>query len=414
MFTVKSASAEQLPRHWNSLDGIRGLAILMVVFTHAFHSNYETGGMLVRPIGQLFDYCRFGVDLFFVLSGFLITGILVDTLGDEGYFRKFYMRRTLRIFPLYYGVLLVLFLLTPRLHLHWQGMGWLLPFYLQNLSPGTIRNFFPSPSIGLYHFWSLAVEEQFYLVWPAIVLLVRRRDRLLRVALIGSAAALALRLMLVSAGVSEQLVRVTTVCRADTLLLGGALAFLYRSRSWERVQRAAPWGVFAVAAILLAIIPAEPRLAVLHPRLWPFWQDGLHYSVLAVGFACMIAWALRAGSLCERVFLTGWLRFLGKYSYGLYVLHVLVLTQLEQPLRATIGAATHSKLLGVIGSAVILISLSIALAYACFHLYEKPFLGLKRYFAYGPKRQPERLPERESVLGGHLSGPLEGINLVNS
>ncbi len=131
----------------------------MVILSHAFKSNYETQGPLINFVGQVLYYGYFGVDLFFVLSGFLITGILYDSRQDDGYFRKFYARRALRILPLYYGVLIVCLLLTHPLHLHWGDMGWLLMLYLQNLHPMKIMDFSPGAGIGLYHFWSLAVEE---------------------------------------------------------------------------------------------------------------------------------------------------------------------------------------------------------------------------------------------------------------
>lgn len=95
----------------------------MVIGCHAFESYYESQGFVYRTIGAWLHYGNTGVDLFFVLSGFLITGILFDSLKDEGYFRKFYARRVLRIFPLYYAVLFVCLLLTWPLHLHWNGMA---------------------------------------------------------------------------------------------------------------------------------------------------------------------------------------------------------------------------------------------------------------------------------------------------
>lgn len=165
------AQSRSIPTgHLLPLDGVRGLAILMVVCSHSFESNYNSGSLPVRVLGHLFYYGSFGVDLFFVLSGFLITGILVDSITDAHYFRNFYARRALRIFPLYYLVLLLCFALTRPLHLHWGSMGWLLPVYLQNLRPQEIVTFSAGSGIALFHFWSLAIEEQFYLVWPAIVL----------------------------------------------------------------------------------------------------------------------------------------------------------------------------------------------------------------------------------------------------
>jgi len=384
--------------HLTPLDGVRGLAILMVICSHAFESNYETSGALVRFVGHLFYYGLFGVDLFFVLSGFLITGILFDSLNDSGFFRKFYARRALRIFPLYYGVLLVCFALTRLLHLHWGDMGWLLLAYLQNLHPYAFNNFTPGAGIGLYHFWSLAVEEQFYLVWPAVVFFVRGKRGLLVTTLAASVGAFLLRLILLTGGVSALAIHVTTICRADSLLLGGSLAMLYRSRHWPRVLRIAPWGFLGAATIIVAsIILLEPRLAS-HPLLDRFWLDGVRYSVLALGFVCLIAWSLRPGSLCQWVFQRGWLRFLGKYSYGIYVLHVLALSLLALPLRAAILQATHSKLVAVAAAGIVSLTVGILAAYVSFHLYEKPFLRLKHLFDYS--RPSLNDSSREEVIAG--------------
>jgi peptidoglycan/LPS O-acetylase OafA/YrhL len=368
--------------HLLPLDGVRGLAILMVMGSHAFESNYEKSSRTIGWIGGILHYGYAGVDLFFVLSGFLITGILYDSLKDGGYFRKFYARRVLRIFPLYYGVLVVCFLLTRPLHLHWGAMGWLLVLYLQNLQPLAIVTFKPGPHLGLYHFWSLAVEEQFYLVWPAVVFFVRTRSGLLRTTLIASGGALVLRIMLVALGASPLAIHVTTVCRADSLLLGGALALVYRSPRWEQILKAAPWGfVGATAVIVLAIVLVEPHLLA-NPMGYLMWSEGLQYTVLAVASASLIAWSLRPGSRCGRLFESGPMRFLGKYSYGIYVLHVLVLSAMNLPLRAALLGVTHSKLVAVVGAGVTSLAVSVGAAYLSYHFYERPFLRLKHHFDY--------------------------------
>jgi peptidoglycan/LPS O-acetylase OafA/YrhL len=384
--------------HLLPLDGVRGLAILMVMGCHAFESNYERASPVVRFIGEFLHYGIVGVDLFFVLSGFLITGILYDSLKDDGYFRKFYARRVLRIFPLYYGVLAVCFLLTRPLHLHWGAMGWLLVLYLQNLQPAAIVKFAPGASIALYHFWSLAVEEQFYLVWPAVVLLVSTKRGLLRTTLIGSAGALLLRLVLVVSGSSPLAIHVTTICRADSLLLGGALALLYRSPSWARVMKWAPWGfagATTVAVVMLGFV--EPRMSG-HPMGYLIWSEGFEYTFLAVASAGLIAWSLQRGSLCSRVFEMRPLRFLGKYSYGIYVLHVLVLTLMNLQLRAVLLEATHNKLVAVVGAGLASLAVSIVVAYLSYHLYERPFLRLKHYFDYARPTLNHGSPEDAVVV----------------
>ncbi len=361
----------------------------MVIVSHAFRANSEAGGAAGRLLGNVVGYGLFGVDLFFVLSGFLITGILVDSVEGDGYFSKFYARRTLRIFPLYYGVLLVVFLLTPLLHLHWEGMGWLLLGYLQNIRPEQIVTFTPGAGIALNHFWSLAIEEQFYLVWPAIIFMVRDRRRLLQVTMAGAVGALVLRLVLLHWGATAAAIHVGALTRADSLLLGGSLALLYRTRHWGRVTKLAPWGFAAAAAVVVlsivhfggdfAGIPFSPA-----KRLW---VSGPRYTFLALGSACLIAWSLEFGSSCGWLFQRKWLMFFGKYSYGIYVLHMLALSPILTVLRRVIFEATNSKLLGVAGAGVLELGLSVAAAVVCFRIYEKPILGLKAYFsyAYAPK-----------------------------
>jgi peptidoglycan/LPS O-acetylase OafA/YrhL len=368
--------------HLLALDGVRGLAILMVMCSHAIESDYESHGGVIRLVGRSLRYGTIGVDLFFVLSGFLITGILFDSLNDGGYFRKFYIRRVLRILPLYYGVLLVCLLLTHALQLKWGTMPWLLLVYLQNLRPAAIAGFAPGRHLALYHFWSLAVEEQFYLVWPAVVFWVRTRSGLLRTMLICSAGAVVVRVGMVLAGAAPVAIHETTICRADSLLLGGVLALLYRSAEWETAKRWAPWGFVAAIATYAGVNTIVNTRFIDAPRQGMLWSEGMSYTVLAIGFACLIVWALKEGSVCAWVFQWGWLRFLGKYSYGLYVLHVLVLSAVALPLRGALLGATHNKAVAVVGAGAACFGISMVAAYASYHLFERHFLRLKHRFDY--------------------------------
>lgn len=394
--------------HLLPLDGVRGLAILMVMGTHAFESNYETASPFVRLMGELLHFGSAGVDLFFVLSGFLITGILYESLRDEGYFRKFYARRALRIFPLYYGVLLVCLLLTWPLHLHWGGMGWLLAFYLQNLRPHGIDTLALGQHIALYHFWSLAVEEQFYLVWPAVVLFVGTKRGLLRTTLTASAAALVLRLVLVACGASPLAIHMTTICRADSLLLGGALALVYRSWRWAEVERWARTGFWVAAVFLVVAINFVEPLLQNHPMGYLMWSEGFRYTGFALAAASLIAWSLRKGSMCGQLFEMRVLRFLGKYSYGIYVLHVLVLSAMNLPLRAALLGATHSKLVAVVGAGVTSLGVSIVAAYLSYHLYEWRFLRLKRHFDYARPTLNHGSPEDAQLVVAPAGGTALG------
>ena len=172
-----------LPKHILALDGLRGMAILGVILFHAA-VEYAPSTLSGKALGAVFNVGWGGVDLFFVLSGFLITGILLETRGTAGFFRNFYARRTLRIFPLYYGVLFVIFVVlphyrpfdTPGLQTIARNQGWFWT-YLTNFGfivHGSV--FGNSDWLLLNHFWSLAVEEQFYLVWPLLVYLLSGRS----------------------------------------------------------------------------------------------------------------------------------------------------------------------------------------------------------------------------------------------
>src|SRR5437870_557283 len=161
-----------------ALDGLRGIAILMVMLYHQTVMVGSTG--IDRFVGFWTLSGWIGVDLFFVLSGFLITGILSDSKGATGYFRNFYARRVLRIFPLYYGVVAFSLLILPYIP-HWK---------LENLARikgdelwywTYLSNFSIAAHAAFRHgildvSWSLSIEEQFYLMWPLLVLLLSRRS----------------------------------------------------------------------------------------------------------------------------------------------------------------------------------------------------------------------------------------------
>src|SRR5215472_4905523 len=157
--------ASPYSHHVPALDGVRGLAILLVMGSHFFagtpHNRPE------RLLRMMQGFGGTGVDLFFVLSGFLITGILYDSLHDSRFFRKFYARRALRILPLYYGVLATFAIIGLCERRSSSGELLSLALYLQNTSliAQPIVVYAAPLFLPLGHFWSLAIEEQFYLVW---------------------------------------------------------------------------------------------------------------------------------------------------------------------------------------------------------------------------------------------------------
>jgi peptidoglycan/LPS O-acetylase OafA/YrhL len=242
-------------RHNTALDGIRGLAILMVLFCHLVYISNGTQTPLYALVRGIRDISISGVDIFFALSGFLITRILVRTAMDHHFFLNFYARRALRIFPLYYGVLFLLFALTPVLHIHWHGDQWRLLTYSNRLFPsssGNAWNFYYGGFISLVNFWSLHIEEQFYMLWPVFVYFLRTPRRLLPVAACISLACLVNRLILFHHGYSREFLYTSLVTRADSLLIGAclALALLTRLHPWI-LKLATP--VF-VSSLFLAIV----------------------------------------------------------------------------------------------------------------------------------------------------------------
>lgn len=370
--------------HLVPLDGLRGIAILAVMASHLFAVNYAGSSAPVRVLGRIFYYGWMGVDLFFVLSGFLITGILVDSREGAGYFRNFYMRRVLRIFPLYYGVLFLLLALTPVLGIQWHGIFVPLLLYLQNFQEFNRYTFSLSPDISLNHMWSLAIEEQFYLLWPLLVYVARTRRRVLVLALCLSAVALGLRVLLMAVWGNAYAAHHSMFARADSLLLGAALAMLFRDREmWPRVLRWAPWAFAGCAGLVLLSLGAG-GVRVFASQYWVFC---LRFSVVAVASAGLLAWSLRPGVVAS-VFSVRVLRFFGKYSYGLYVLHMTFLPLLSRVGRAALFALYPSKAFAVAGTAALVLLLSCAAAWLSFQLYEKPFLRLKRFFDYSAPTRP--------------------------
>jgi len=215
--TAEDALGRLVRGHMPALDGLRGIAILLVL-AHGFDVIQTRGGP-GHDVDLVLDVGWIGVQLFFVLSGFLITGILLDTRSSPHYFRKFWVRRALRIFPLYYGVLLV-----AALFGHGSIYLWT---YTNNFATA-----FGHGDPTFPHFWSLAVEEQFYLLWPLVVWLVARRGVVaLSVAL--SALAIASRIYARHRWGYEAAYEFTP-CRMDALAIGAGTAALIRSDRWRR------------------------------------------------------------------------------------------------------------------------------------------------------------------------------------
>jgi len=387
-----SADAERIriSGHLPGLDGVRGLAILMVMGIH-FVGDATPRNLGERIAVKLGSYGVLGVDLFFVLSGFLITGLLLDSKGDPRYFRNFYARRTLRIFPLYYMVLALLFLvlplfvaLPPPLEEARRHQAWLWTyttnFYLAAKASWALTY--------VSHFWSLAIEEHFYLLWPLVVFSFRR-ETLERICLGVIGVALALRLALSVAGVSEISISVLTPCRVDTLCIGALLAVVARREGGaDALVRSSGKAALAILAVTLVVsawcAATKIGLPVLHP---------IRGTLFAMFFGALTLMSIqRAGqSFVARVFQSSGLRMFGKYSYGLYVYHgLLSWHMLYLGIGERLEALLGNSSLALAARAVLGVGFSLLVAVVSYELFEKRFLALKRLFE--PRKDLSAVP----------------------
>ena len=397
--------------HHPALDGLRGVAVLMVLAFHFLHIDGE-GGAVERTLLSASRAGWAGVDLFFVLSGFLITGILLDAREGQGYFRVFYARRVLRIFPLYYAYLAVLFLvvplLLPSLDVKPGTQGWLWT-YLGNVLFAREGGFEASPYTA--HFWSLAVEEQFYLFWPLLVwVLPRRRLALACVALVG--LAFALRFGIHRTTFNATAAYVLTPARVDALAMGALVAIAAREPGWwPPVRRSAPWVLAASAAAVAAVWVEQGGIFGGDPvvQVWAF-------GPLAAAFAAVLVLAVDAAprSLLSRALVRPGLTGAGKYSYGLYVLHYPIFLALEAAgiTSLAMAAALGSRIAGMAAFAAVAGAATLAAALLSWHLLEKPFLALKRFVPYGAGREPTPAPAgarpRDPTEAARRVGPPAG------
>ena len=275
----------------------------------------------------------------------------------------------------------------PGLHFAWGGRQYVLLTYMQNTGIWfPVTDFHPGVWADLDHFWSLAVEEQFYLFWPLLVFLVRGRRRLIALALTLSGIALGLRIALYLHGASPMLIFMLTPCRMDTLLLGGCVALAVRGNSrWISRRWMIPLAL--ITAVVIAAYTLWHRGGDMRDF---FFGATFGYSVIALGCIAVLIAALEPESVTHRIFRWSFLRSLGKYSYGIYVLHIFVahmfgtvITQLlGTSLRIFLTPYLHSRALAVLVEFCANAAAVFLAAYISYNLYEVHFLRLKRYFGY--------------------------------
>jgi peptidoglycan/LPS O-acetylase OafA/YrhL len=369
-----SVESSQDGRRLPVLDGVRGVALLLVVLYHTVgFSKVAARTPLEQIISHIASEGWVGVDLFFVLSGFLITGILLRTRQSEHFYRNFMLRRVLRIFPLYYLFIVIFFLVLPPMlpqHAELQKLPPLQAWYWLYIP--NFRIFLQGDWSAIYaeHTWSLAIEEQFYLVWPLVVLFAGAR-RLPWIAILGLVGSLAFRVWIARDDPGFAKTLVLMPAHLDGLMLGSILAVMMEQYP-EKILSRRLWMV-----LLIVVCMAGMLATGLSPLNYTTKHYALNVTWVSILFTALIGLLVtaRPGSLLERVFSNRVLRFVGFYSYGLYLFHEAVFRELGKNLPTRNGPAlVHWAAIVTIGSVI-----SLLLAVAVYRLYEARFLSLKRF-----------------------------------
>lgn len=356
-------------QHYPALDGLRGIAILLVILYHNF--NFI----------EYFNYGWLGVDLFFVLSGFLITDILLHTVHGENYFKNFYARRVLRIFPLYYLSLILFILILPAIPgfplnmQYYQSHQFWFWTYLQNWTLVFSQD---GDTTALGHFWSLAVEEQYYLLWPFVILMIRDPRKVLALCILLLIGIIVSRYFIwVNRDTIPPYERLFLFTRVDGILVGAMLAsLLVINRSILRKYFTYFLIILTLANYIFYFLkqnqdPDFPSWAIAGFTTFSFLFGMLTYEAIEG------KWTLLNRFLSNPV-----LRTMGKYSYGFYIFHwpILLLTKPYTDAFA-LHLFPNSPLIGQIISATIGSLSGFIVSLASYHLFERHFLNLKKIFS---------------------------------
>jgi peptidoglycan/LPS O-acetylase OafA/YrhL len=384
---------DRVRRYVPCLDGIRGYGFLFVFCGHYFLPGQlaHPGTFRLKLLTALASLGLFAVPAFFVLSGYLIGGILYDTRNRDGYFRVFYSRRILRVFPVYYVTLLVIAGFYA-----WRGVStnyifWTHFLYIQNLFSGYPDR--PGGPVAMIHFWSLAVEEQFYLLWPLVVWFFPEKRKLIGIAsaLIACSCVLRLAAPLVCSG--PKAILWFTPTRVDAILLGVLLGLIRHDAIYDRIKPFAKWIVIAggTTAVLLAIWKGE---------LWSmtYLSEEIWIPLVNITAVAIIIAVMEENSLLNRVCNQHWVCWLGSLSYSLYVFHLTFAPFFMESLTPQLCAYMRHSF-AVLVSGACAFCLTLVLSILSYRLIEGPVINLKGYIKYGPPNSHSAKQEiREQVL----------------
>lgn len=347
------------------LDGFRGLAIMLVIALH--YTNFTAGWI--------------GVDLFFVLSGFLITWKLVQNIDKTNYYLNFYWRRIVRICPLYFAILVFVFFLFPLLIpalvtpsyrnlLEIQVWYWTFTQNFYNAGHGWPDN------ISIVHFWSLATEMQFYLVWPFIIKGFYKKAPQIMGVLLGLVVfAVFFRVMAMKFITVAPLYRyVLLPSRIDAFALG-ALLFFFMQRSYNRLRQ-----LFFFIGLAGAALNIVLYLCFFSVQYASFFTSHYGYTLFDITWAAWLGYGLLSdkGSVIKKVFTNPFMVTTGKYSYAMYIFHLPVWTIINRILENKYGEQLKQAPGILIWLPLAVFIFVYLMAFLSYHGFEKYFLRLKR------------------------------------
>jgi peptidoglycan/LPS O-acetylase OafA/YrhL len=386
-------------QHIQAIDGLKGFVICILLVHYNF--IFKPDGLLERIYFLGVQYSLMALDIFFVVSGFLITGILIRSRGHEKYFRNFYARRSLRIFPLYYVFLVLYFFLLPAL---WPEatqalrVDW-LPWFFGYGANIYMSVFGDSPVAGTasIHLWSLSVEEQYYLIWPLVVHFCSRQNlKRVSIAMIVAAPLIRVGLVLMDERVAAFMLMPS---RMDSLAIGGLLAMW--SLEPGGLQRFHRHARLTLAGALATALPILLYIGAVHP-MHPLAVTLLLMCASAQAGALVLLGVTRGlGSFGNAAVTWAPLARVGLFSYAIYVLHDPAAWIGERMglsprfFRESIEWRLGAQLAYFATFTVI----SFGISWCSWHFFEKHLLELKRYFPYQKAKQPGRLEVPPTATG---------------
>ncbi len=384
-------------RYVPCLEGIRGYGFLLVFCGHYFWPDRlaHPGTFRLKFLMALSPLVIIAVPAFFVLSGYLIGGILYHTRNREGYFRVFYTRRVLRVFPVYYLTLLAIgcFYAVHAVSLNYHF--WTQFLYIQNLLPGFPSS--PDASVDMGHFWSLAVEEQFYLLCPLVMWLFPDRRKLIGIAISLVALSCGLRFAAPLLSLPTKAVLFFTPTRADAIILGVLLALIREDAIYDRIEPLAKW-------IALTGLATVVLLYVWEGQDWSktYLGENIWIPLVNVIAAAIVIAVMEEKSFMNRACSQRWVCWLGSLSYSAYVFHLTFSPFFLNAVTARLSLHMRQSF-AVLTSGAFAFTVTLLLSILSHRFIERPIMNLKQRIQYGaakPFAVSQGVGERVLVSAG--------------